>query len=141
MDRTTFLDRVARRAGEDRTRTRAAHEARAVMELVDEATRGGLTDKLRKALDDELARTLFPDGSHAAVSAPGAPAAPPDARRRPGRPAPAGRRLAPRGSPPASAAVTARTTSGGISSRRRCPSGPSPPAAAGDGAPGPTPAG
>ncbi|WP_413804672.1 DUF2267 domain-containing protein [Streptomyces sp. OE57] len=52
-----FLDRVAQRAGADKAK--ATHEARTVMEVVGEATQGGLTEKVRRALDDELARILF----------------------------------------------------------------------------------
>ncbi|WP_406729069.1 DUF2267 domain-containing protein [Streptomyces sp. GD-15H] len=61
MDYDTFLDRVAQRAGEDKAK--ATHEARTVMELVGEATQGGLTDKVRQSLDDELARILFAGSS------------------------------------------------------------------------------
>ncbi|GAB2896552.1 DUF2267 domain-containing protein [Streptomyces deserti] len=52
-----FLDRVAPRAGTDKAK--ATHEARTVMGVVGEAPQGGLTQKVRQALDDELARVLF----------------------------------------------------------------------------------
>jgi uncharacterized protein (DUF2267 family) len=57
MDRNEFLDRVARRAGADRAK--AAHEARTVVEVVGEATQGGLTGRVRASLDDDLAHLLF----------------------------------------------------------------------------------
>jgi uncharacterized protein (DUF2267 family) len=57
MDYDTFIDRVAERAGADKAK--ATHEARTVMELLGEATQGGMTDKVRQSLDDELARVLF----------------------------------------------------------------------------------
>ncbi|GAA2425775.1 DUF2267 domain-containing protein [Streptomyces macrosporus] len=52
-----FLDRVAQRSGDDVPK--AAYEARCVIEVVGEATQGGLMDKVRRSLDDELAEVLF----------------------------------------------------------------------------------
>jgi uncharacterized protein (DUF2267 family) len=50
-------DRVAQRAGADTAK--ATHEARSVVEVVGEATQGGVLDKIRQSLDDELAKVLF----------------------------------------------------------------------------------
>ena len=52
-----FFDRVARRAGADTAK--ATYEARCVMEIVGEATQGGVLDHVRQSLDDELAAILF----------------------------------------------------------------------------------
>ncbi|WP_210570613.1 DUF2267 domain-containing protein [Streptomyces sp. GESEQ-4] len=57
MDHHVFLDRVATRAGAHTAR--AAHEARSVVEVVGEATEGGVLDRIRQALDDALAQLLF----------------------------------------------------------------------------------
>ncbi|MGC9540541.1 DUF2267 domain-containing protein [Streptomyces sp. UG1] len=57
MSYDDFLDRVAQRAGENKAK--ATHEARTVMEVVGEATQGRVTDKVRQALDDDLAHVLF----------------------------------------------------------------------------------
>jgi len=61
MSSQEFFDRVARRAGADRSE--AAYEARCVIEVVDEATQGTCSAKLRPVLDDELARVLFAGSS------------------------------------------------------------------------------
>ncbi|MDH6228464.1 MULTISPECIES: DUF2267 domain-containing protein [Streptomyces] len=52
-----FLDRVARRAHEDPAR--AADEARCVMEVVGEATQGGVMEKIRHSVDRELGDFLL----------------------------------------------------------------------------------
>ncbi|MDT0310560.1 DUF2267 domain-containing protein [Streptomyces sp. DSM 44917] len=57
MAREEFFDRVAQRAGADVPK--AVHEARCVMEVTGEATQGGLTDRIRQSLDEDLARVLF----------------------------------------------------------------------------------
>ncbi|MGP3966330.1 DUF2267 domain-containing protein [Streptomyces sp. 6N223] len=57
MSRQEFFDRVAQRSGADIPK--AVHEARSVIEVVEEATQGSLTDKIRQSLDDELATVLF----------------------------------------------------------------------------------
>lgn len=61
MSSREFFDRVAQRSGADTPK--AAHEARTVIEVAGEATQGTLTDKIRQALDDELAQTLFAGSS------------------------------------------------------------------------------
>lgn len=38
---------------------KAVHEARSVVEVLEEATQGGLTDRIRQSLDEELASVLF----------------------------------------------------------------------------------
>lgn len=57
MSRHEFFDRVAQRSGDNVPK--AVHEARSVVEVVGEATQGGLTDKLRQSLDAETATVLF----------------------------------------------------------------------------------
>jgi uncharacterized protein (DUF2267 family) len=57
MSRQEFFDRVAERAGAEPPK--AVHEARSVVEVLEEATQGGLTDRIRQSLDDELASVLF----------------------------------------------------------------------------------
>jgi uncharacterized protein (DUF2267 family) len=57
MSRQEFFDRVARRSGADTPK--AVHEARCVIEVVDEATQGALMQRVRQSLDDELADVLF----------------------------------------------------------------------------------
>ncbi|MFM9497829.1 DUF2267 domain-containing protein [Streptomyces galilaeus] len=57
MERRQLLDRVAQRAGADPAK--AAHEARCVVEVVGEAVEGGVADRVRQSLDDELAQLLF----------------------------------------------------------------------------------
>jgi uncharacterized protein (DUF2267 family) len=57
MSRQEFFDRVAQRAHADVPKV--VHEARSVMEVVEEATRGSLTEKIRESLDNELAEVLF----------------------------------------------------------------------------------
>ncbi|MGY1439257.1 DUF2267 domain-containing protein [Streptomyces reniochalinae] len=57
MDRHEFFDRVARRARTDPPK--AVHEARTVVELLEEATQGALTERIRQSLDEELASVLF----------------------------------------------------------------------------------
>ncbi|GAA2544231.1 hypothetical protein [Streptomyces fimbriatus] len=44
-------------AGDDPAK--AAHEARCVVEVVGGAVQGGVVDKVRRPLDDELAQLLF----------------------------------------------------------------------------------
>lgn len=58
--RSDFIERVAERAGVDRPR--AAHLARAVFEVVDEATSGGVTAKVRASLPPDI-RNLISAGS------------------------------------------------------------------------------
>ncbi|MBA2950564.1 DUF2267 domain-containing protein [Streptomyces himalayensis] len=57
MTRQEFFDRVARREGKDVPK--AVHDARSVIEVVGDAVQGGVTDKIRTSLDDELATVLF----------------------------------------------------------------------------------
>ena len=57
MTRKEFFDRVAQRAGTDPPK--AVHEARTVVELLEEATQGALTEHIRESLDEELATILF----------------------------------------------------------------------------------
>lgn len=57
MTRREFFDRVSRRSGADTPK--AVHEARSVVEVLEEATQGALTDRIRGSLDDELADVLF----------------------------------------------------------------------------------
>jgi uncharacterized protein (DUF2267 family) len=57
MSRQEFFDRVAQRASLDPPK--AAHAARSVIEVVDEATEGTQLDKIRESLDEELAQILF----------------------------------------------------------------------------------
>jgi uncharacterized protein (DUF2267 family) len=57
MSRQEFFDRVAQRAGADYPK--AVYEARCVIEVVEEATQGSLTEKIRQSLDEELAEVLF----------------------------------------------------------------------------------
>ncbi|MBF6327817.1 DUF2267 domain-containing protein [Nocardia transvalensis] len=65
FDRTEFVTRVAERA---RTTTSAAtYQARVVLEVLDEATTGGLIDRLREALPDDL-RSLTDAGSSGTLS-------------------------------------------------------------------------
>ncbi|GAA2446566.1 DUF2267 domain-containing protein [Streptomyces macrosporus] len=61
MSTQEFFDRVARRASTDRPK--AVHEARCVIEVVDEATGGTCSAKIRPTLDEELARMLFSGSS------------------------------------------------------------------------------
>ncbi|MFP8962181.1 DUF2267 domain-containing protein [Streptomyces nanhaiensis] len=61
MSPQEFFDRVAQRASADRPK--AMHEARCVIEVVDEATGGACSAKIRPSLDDELARVLFAGSS------------------------------------------------------------------------------
>jgi uncharacterized protein (DUF2267 family) len=60
FDRDTFIARVADRAGGDGPH--AAFLARVVLEVVDEATQGGVMNKLREALPPDL-RSLVDAGS------------------------------------------------------------------------------
>lgn len=55
-----FIERVAERAGADEPR--AAHLARAVFEVVDEATQGTITTKVRETLPPDI-RALISAGS------------------------------------------------------------------------------
>ncbi|MDT0347373.1 DUF2267 domain-containing protein [Streptomyces litchfieldiae] len=64
MSREEFFDRVAQRSGADPRK--AIHEARCVIEVTDEATVGGLTDKVRQSLDEDLAQMLFAGSSGSA---------------------------------------------------------------------------
>ncbi|NSC24937.1 DUF2267 domain-containing protein [Streptomyces albus subsp. chlorinus] len=57
MDRHEFFDRVARRARTDPPK--AVHEARTVVELLEEATQGAVTERIRQSLDEETASILF----------------------------------------------------------------------------------
>ncbi|NJQ00173.1 DUF2267 domain-containing protein [Streptomyces zingiberis] len=57
MDSHEFFERVAERAHTGYPK--AVHESRCVLEVVDEATQGGMTEKIRAALDAELAEVLF----------------------------------------------------------------------------------
>lgn len=57
MDRQEFFGRVAAREGKDVPQ--AIHHARAVIEVVEEATQGGTADKVRHSLDEGLAGVLF----------------------------------------------------------------------------------
>lgn len=57
MERQEFFDRVAERAGLDSPK--AVHAARCVVEVIDEATPGGLIQRIRDSLDEELAQVLF----------------------------------------------------------------------------------
>jgi uncharacterized protein (DUF2267 family) len=57
MSRHEFFDRVAHRANTGIPK--AVHEARCVIEVADEATRGTFRAKVRPALDEELAEVLF----------------------------------------------------------------------------------
>ncbi|ONK16009.1 DUF2267 domain-containing protein [Streptomyces sp. MP131-18] len=61
MSREEFFGRVAERSGADVPK--AVHEARCVVEVTDEATVGGLADKIRTSLDDDLADVLFAGSS------------------------------------------------------------------------------
>ncbi|RBM17512.1 DUF2267 domain-containing protein [Streptomyces sp. PT12] len=61
MTNEQFFARVSERSGADLPK--AVHEARCVVEVTDEATVGSLTDKVRDALDDELADVLFAGSS------------------------------------------------------------------------------
>lgn len=60
FDRQEFVRRVAGRSGADDPR--AVYAARVVLEVVEEATTGGLMDKVRDALPDDL-RALLDAGS------------------------------------------------------------------------------
>ncbi|MER6145233.1 DUF2267 domain-containing protein [Streptomyces sparsogenes] len=57
MSRQEFFDRVAQR--EDKDVPKAVHDARSVIEVVDEAVQGNLTDRIRQSLDEELSQILF----------------------------------------------------------------------------------
>jgi uncharacterized protein (DUF2267 family) len=57
MESREFFDRVATRASADYPK--AVHEARAVIEVVGEATEGSVLSKVQQSLDDELSDTLF----------------------------------------------------------------------------------
>ncbi|QNP75389.1 DUF2267 domain-containing protein [Streptomyces roseirectus] len=57
MSRRDFLDRLAQRAGADVAK--AAYEARGVVEVVGEATEGAVLERIRQAMDDDLAELLF----------------------------------------------------------------------------------
>ncbi|MBO8196938.1 DUF2267 domain-containing protein [Streptomyces smyrnaeus] len=57
MTRQEFFGRVAQRAGADPPK--AVHEARTVVELLEEATQGSVTEHIRQSLDEELASILF----------------------------------------------------------------------------------
>ncbi|RKN03188.1 DUF2267 domain-containing protein [Streptomyces radicis] len=61
MTNEQFFARVSERSGADLPK--AVHEARCVVEVTDEATVGSLTDKVKDALDDELADVLFAGSS------------------------------------------------------------------------------
>ncbi|RJL22729.1 DUF2267 domain-containing protein [Bailinhaonella thermotolerans] len=52
FDRQEFVDRVADRAGVDEPK--AAHVARAVLEVVDEATQGHIMEKVRDSLPPDI---------------------------------------------------------------------------------------
>lgn len=60
FSRDEFVNRVAERSGADRPQ--AVYQARVVFELLDEATTGGLMDRVREALPDDV-RTLTSAGS------------------------------------------------------------------------------
>lgn len=64
MSRQEYFDRVARRAGADVPK--AVHEARCVMEVVQEATEGAVTEKIRNSMQDDLAEVLFSGSKGAA---------------------------------------------------------------------------
>lgn len=66
MTQQEFFDRVAQRG--DFAPPQAAYVARCVIEVVDEATEGGLMAKIRQALDDELGGVLFSGSSGTARS-------------------------------------------------------------------------
>ncbi len=53
FDRDEFIGRVAQRAGMDGPR--ATYAVRVVLEVVDEATQGGVTAQVREALPADLA--------------------------------------------------------------------------------------
>jgi uncharacterized protein (DUF2267 family) len=53
MRRQEFFGRVAQREGKDVPKT--VHDARSVIEVVDEAVQGSVTDRIRQSLDEELA--------------------------------------------------------------------------------------
>lgn len=60
FDRQVFIARVATRAGEDEPR--AAYLARVVLEVVQEASQGGVVTKVMQALPDDI-RDLVSAGS------------------------------------------------------------------------------
>lgn len=60
FDRTDFINRVAERANVDEPW--ATYLARVVLEVVDEATQGGIMDKVRDSLPDDI-RALTTAGS------------------------------------------------------------------------------
>lgn len=60
FDRDEFVQRVVERSGADRPQ--AVYQARVVFELLDEATTGGLMERVREALPDDV-RTLTHAGS------------------------------------------------------------------------------
>lgn len=64
MSRQEFFDRVTQRSGLDTPK--AVHSARCVVEVVDEATEGGLLTRIQQSLDEELAEMLFA-GSQGAI--------------------------------------------------------------------------
>jgi uncharacterized protein (DUF2267 family) len=64
FNRDTFVARVAQRG--HTTAPAAMYQARVVLELVDEATTGGMVDKVRDALPDDL-RALIDAGSSGQV--------------------------------------------------------------------------
>lgn len=60
FDREEFVSRVSERSGADRPQ--AVYQARVVFELLDEATTGGLMDRVREALPEDV-RVLTHAGS------------------------------------------------------------------------------
>jgi uncharacterized protein (DUF2267 family) len=60
FDREEFVNRVVERSGADRPQ--AVYQARVVFEMLDEATTGGIMDRVRDALPDDI-RTLSYAGS------------------------------------------------------------------------------
>ena len=56
MSRQGFLDRIAQRAGAE---PKVVHQARSVVDVLQEATEGALTDRIRQAREAELAEILF----------------------------------------------------------------------------------
>ncbi|NYH54580.1 uncharacterized protein (DUF2267 family) [Nocardiopsis arvandica] len=59
FDQQEFLSRVAQRAHSEPTA--AAHSAHAVFDVLDEATTGGVMDKVRQALPEDLRRLTLQD--------------------------------------------------------------------------------
>lgn len=60
FSRDEFVNRVAERSGAERPQ--AAYQARVIFEVMDEATTGGLMDRVRDALPDDV-RELTVSGS------------------------------------------------------------------------------